>query len=178
MNKILLNLVTEMAKADQDLRLKTKPGKNLGNFLIYCVDAIHNYRIKEILKKYGYPSQKLIGEEGMRSFWLLIQHQDFDIDLQEKCLKHCDFEPRNKAYLTDRILVNKGEKQKFGTQFIFSPEKNKFIPKPIADLKNINALRTEYGLITLENEEENINKNCSKNLKSLIKKSLQKDSGK
>ena len=138
-----------MAKIDQDLRFMAGKEKSLVNFMVYAIDAIHNYRIKMIIEKYSYPTQKLIGKDAMSSFWLLIQHQDYDIDLQENCLKYCDFEPKDKSHLTDRVLMNKGEKQIYGTQFkLFS--KGKTALYPIKDRKNVNKLRKQAGLEKIE----------------------------
>lgn len=149
-----------MMKVDQGLRHKAKPGKELINYLIYAVDNVHNFRIKEIIKKYGYPKKALLGKETMRAFWLLIQHQDDDLDLQEKCLKYCDFDSDNKAYLTDRVLVNKGKKQIYGTQF----------NKPIRDIKNVDIRREKMGLgllkdyLVLAPKKQNICRNKQKNI--------------
>jgi len=49
------------------------------------------------------------GRDGIKGSWLLVQHQDFEIKLQKSFLKHCNFSSKNKQYLTDKILVNKGE---------------------------------------------------------------------
>lgn len=128
-----------MVGVDQDLRLQAKPGKELINYMIYAIDAVHNYRIKDIIKNYGYPTQKMIGAKGMSDFWLLIQHQDYDLKLQEECSKNCDFSPENKAYLVDRILVNNGLKQRYGTQ----------LNQPIEDQKNVDERRKSVGLESL-----------------------------
>lgn len=148
-NKKLASHIIEMAKIDQELRFMAGKEKSLTNFVIYAVDFIHNYRIKMIIEKFGYPTEKLIGKDAMNSFWLLIQHQDYDSDLQENCLKYCDFEPKDKAHLTDRILMNKGEKQIYGTQFKLISEE-KVIVYPLKDKKNVNKLRKQAGLEKLE----------------------------
>jgi hypothetical protein len=144
-NQKLAKQITEMAEIDQDLRLKAKPGKELINYMIYVVDNIHNYRIWKIVEKYGYPTQKLIGKKSMKDFWLLVQHQDYDLDLQEKCLKYCDFEPKEKAFLTDRIFLHKGEKQLYGTQF-HKPPKGKWKIWPIKNKKDFKTRRKKAGL--------------------------------
>lgn len=153
-NKKISKYITEMAKIDQDLRFMAGKEKSLINFMIYAIDIIHNYRIKMIIEKYGYPMQKLIGKDAINSFWLLIQHQDYDLDLQENCLKYCDFEPKDYAHLTDRVLMNKGEKQIYGTQFKLI-SKGKITLYPVKDRKNVNKLRKQAGL---ENLEDHIKK--------------------
>jgi len=149
MNKELSRRISKLVKIDQGIRnselsdLKLLGG--LHGYVVYLIDAIHNWRIHKLIKEYGYPSQKLIGKRGMRDFWLLVQHQDFDLELQKACLKHCDFEPREKAYLTDRTLVNTGEKQLYGTQF-HRDKKGVLVPRPIKDKENLDKRRKRVGL--------------------------------
>ncbi|HPO06297.1 MAG TPA: hypothetical protein PLQ36_04265, partial [Candidatus Gracilibacteria bacterium] len=139
-NKIVLNQVKEMFSVDQDLRFQasnadlskkftgSKLNWGLLNFLVYILDGVHNQRITKIIKEYGYPTQKMIGRRGMFYFSVLIIHQDSDINLQKGCLESCDFSPKDKAYLTDRVFVNSGEKQIYGTQFQLDNDGKKLIP--------------------------------------------------
>lgn len=141
MDRNLAKKIIGMKNLEQELRLKFgKLGKKLVNFIIYAIDGIHGYRIKEIIKSYGYPTHKLIGQKGMEAFWLLVQHQDYDVALQEECLKHCDFNLKNKAYLTDRVKVNREGTQIYGTQF----------NAPIVDKKNVDKRRRKIGLEPLK----------------------------
>lgn len=168
-NKKLSKYILEMVKIDQELRFKAKDSANdLINYFIYAVDAIHNYRIRRIIERYGYPTQKLIGKKAMRAFWLLAQHQDYDLELQENCLKWCDFEPKNIALLTDRVLVNKGEKQIYGTQFYRKNEE--LIPRPIKDKKNIEKIRKAIGLETFNKYLKRMKKLSEETKKTHAKK--------
>jgi hypothetical protein len=45
------------------------------------------------------------------------------------------------AYLTDRVLVNDGKKQRYGTQMGMN-----FEPQPIEDAGNVDQRRAEVGL--------------------------------
>lgn len=123
MNEPLIKIIKEMAKVDQDVRFKAKEssknsdGLTIYNYLVYTVDAVHQFRLRQLIETYGYPTKQQVGVEGLKDFWLLIQHQDFDLDLQKKCLEQCDFDPEEKAHLTDRILIAEGKEQKYGTQF-------------------------------------------------------------
>lgn len=124
MDTSLINLIKEMADVDQKSRKMArqhieKTGENFSvyNLMIYSIDGIHQQRIKQIIKEGGYPSHQKIGEEGMKHFWIIIQHQDMDVKLQRECLDNCDFDPIEKAYLTDRVLINEGGEQIYGTQF-------------------------------------------------------------
>ena len=123
MNKQLINKIKNWKEFEQKLRFRAgkeqKKSKEIGvfNYLVYLIDAVNNFRIKELIKNFGYPTSKLIGKVGMQDFWLLIQHQDEDIELQKRCLKHCNFDKNEMEHLTDRILIKENKKQKFNTQF-------------------------------------------------------------
>jgi len=82
----------------------------------------HLETLKKVVERMGWPTISKVGQEASRSAWLLAQHADFDVEFQEKCLQlMLDAEPNNVnleniAFLTDRIAVNKREKQTYGTQ--------------------------------------------------------------
>lgn len=150
-NQEFIKQINEMVGIDQELRFKTKPGRELGNFLVYAIDAVHNYKAKNLINKFGYPRQKTIGKEAMHNFWLLIQHQDYDTDLQKMCLKKCDFDSIDEAFLTDRIMIKEKGKQLYGTQFRRMSD-NKRAPFPIIKPKEIDKRRRKMGLDSMEEE--------------------------
>ncbi len=162
MNKDLAIKIKKWKEFEQKLRFQA--GKEyvknnqtgIHNDLVYMIDAINNIRIKKIIRKFGYPTQKLIGKSGVKDFWLLIQHQDEDLALQQECLANCNFAPIEKAYLTDRILLAEGKKQKFGTQFMIKHNKRAF--RPLENKMKVNTLRKSIGLETLEKYLEKANK--------------------
>ncbi len=162
-NKTLAKQINEMYKVDQDLRGQAKRGRGPINFLIYAIDWVHNYRIKKIIELYGYPNLKLIGKGGLHNFWLLIQHQDFDIELQKACLKRCCFSKKDEAFLTDRILIKREGRQLYGTQFRRVGQKLELFP--IKDKKMINSRRKKVGLNPLEKYSQKINNKLEKGLK-------------
>lgn len=68
------------------------------------------------------PGRRLVDEAGAHAAWLLAQHAP--PDLQEECLPllrdavaRGDPSPVDLAYLTDRVLVHRGEPQVHGTQY-------------------------------------------------------------
>lgn len=82
--------------------------------------AIDNQtKAKELFKKYGFVGTKSFSKSASENFWIIIQHADNDIKLQEKILKVMSKEIKknnaNKsqyAMLEDRVNVNKGKKTK------------------------------------------------------------------
>ena len=148
LNKNLVKNLLEWVKVDQELRFASKENKETGKYLVYLADASHGYRLKTLIAAYGYPTEELVGVEGMDAFWLLVQHQDFDLDLQKDCLQNCTFSPFGHAHLTDRVLVNEEKEQKYGTQLIRN-EQGKLTPAPIEGEVNVDKRRKEVGLSLL-----------------------------
>jgi hypothetical protein len=139
--------IIEIKNIDQDLRqnIAAETEGKTANYLIYAVDYVNGQRLQDFVEKYGYPDKDMIGEEGMEAFWLLVQHQDYEVDFQEKCLRNCGFTDNQKAYLKDRVRVNRGRKQLYGTQFTRNDE-GRLEPEPIEDKEELEARRKKMGL--------------------------------
>ena len=146
----LKKIITSMAKVDQQMRTTGVDDKQLKKS-----DEQHYLKIKKLIAEHGYPQQEQVGKNVMTDFWTLIQHQSQDPKLQQACLQNCDFEPIEKAYLRDRILVNSRNKQIYGTQF--KKVRNKIVPHPIKNKRQVDSLRKELGLKPLLEYTEQIN---------------------
>lgn len=120
-----------------------------------------NYKeVKTIYEKYGFPGIDKVGEKGSNNFWLMVQHFDFDVEFQEEVLKKMKKEvqrkntnPANYAYLRDRVNINKGLKQEFGTQvdYSFENQRVKAFPKNgLIDSTNVDVNRKQYNLEPLK----------------------------
>lgn len=145
-NKTLFNSLLKMIKRDQQLRkCAVASGRLKDKLIIKKMDESHHKWLRNFIEKYGYPNNQLVGKRGMHAFWLLIQHQDNDLKLQESCLVNCNFTPKDKAYLTDRVLVAQGKKQIYGTQF-YRNAKGQLIHRPIRDKAGLNVRRQLMGL--------------------------------
>jgi len=114
--------------------------------------------MREIITEHGWPLVSLVGTEGAKNAWLLVQHADSDVALQKKCLRlmethfktdRTEINPMHIAFLTDRIQVNMKKPQKFGTQF-YTNKKGDFTYWPIRDIKNVNKRRAEFNIEPLE----------------------------
>jgi hypothetical protein len=115
------------------------------------VDRENTERMKEILKRHGWPGKSLVGEDGALAAWLLVQHADHDRPFQKRCLgllkeavKRGEATGRQLAYLTDRICVAGKRPQVYGTQLVAVA--GKFEPAPIEDKANVDRRRKAVGL--------------------------------
>ncbi|MDE1206552.1 DUF6624 domain-containing protein [Tenacibaculum larymnensis] len=121
------------------------------------VFAITHKKVLEIFKEYGFVGFDIAGEEGSRNFWLVVQHLDTKPEFQEEVLKKMKIEienmnasPENYAYLLDRVQLNMGEKQVYGTQVLYNWKVCQAYPKPLIDSINVNKRRNEIGMKALE----------------------------
>jgi hypothetical protein len=120
------------------------------------VFTAHKVHLEEIFDEFGYPGYDLIGEEGSNNFWLMVQHSDKDLQFQSRVLEKLKIEVENKnadgrnfGLLTDRVNINTGEKQIYGTQVRYNSLGQAY-PKPLYDSINVNKRREEVGLEPLE----------------------------
>lgn len=135
-----------MVEVDQDMRKRVKEGEAWGR----GVDESNTQRMKEIVEEFGWPTISKFGLQASKDAWLLVQHADLDPEFQEHCLtlmkEAGDDVPQNLvAYLEDRVRVNTGQPQLYGTQFTVDDE-GVFGPRPIEDAENLDLHRTSMGL--------------------------------
>lgn len=115
------------------------------------IDREHLPRLKAILDEFGWPGIKLVGEAGADQMWLLVQHSDQDVAFQKRALgllseavANQDAPKKHLAYLTDRVLVNEGEAQLYGTQMEIVD--GQLIFQPIKDPDQLDQRRAEMDL--------------------------------
>lgn len=122
------------------------------------VDERNRNRLKEMFQEYGFPTRELVGKDAMQGIFLMIQHSDRDKEWQkvqlaniEKAVKRGDMAGQSYAYLYDRIKVNSGEKQLYGTQFAHVDPINKTVElAETEDLDNLDGRRMEMGMMPIQ----------------------------
>jgi len=121
------------------------------------IDSVNLLKAKAIFAEFGYPGIDLVGKSSSHNFWLVAQHCDADPEFQEKVLdamhdqvtkKNAD--PKDYAYLRDRVSLNKGQLQIYGTQMQINADSTSFEPKPMVEPEKIDVRRQEMGLGTME----------------------------
>lgn len=139
---------------------------------ILLVDSLNFIHIQSLFNKHGYLGFDKIGERSSRSFWLLVQHADKHRDFQDSVLTAMKIEAdrgnafmSNYAYLLDRVKVNKGEPQVYGTQMMFNSAKTTYEPRTVIEPEKLNERRKEVGLDTIEKYIKSMNKRYYKSLK-------------
>lgn len=113
-------------------------------------DSARTARLREIVATHGWPGRALVGEAGARAAWLILQHSD-DTAFQQAMLPRLwdaaaagDVSRPDVAMLTDRVLVRRGEPQRYGSSF--SMLDGRLVADPIDDPSGLEARRAEVGL--------------------------------
>ncbi len=162
--KKLASQFIKMAEKEQKLRWKVVAAEKKSSTQAQRIwkqtlktDKENQKVLKSIIKKHGWPTLQMVGMRGARSAWLIVQHSDRDVAFQKKVLGLIEklykenpkaVVPSNLAYLRDRVSVNTGKKQIYGTQFMQNKKTEKWEPKPIKDRKKVNKLRKEMDIKT------------------------------
>lgn len=138
--------------------------KNDINRRIFLTDSLIYFVLKNIFDTCGFPNYDLVGQEGSYSFWLLVQHQDRHPEFQESVLAKMKIEVdankasgANYAYLLDRVKINTGQPQVYGTQMELNAEKTSYVPKNVIEPEKLNERRASMGLGTIESYTESMN---------------------
>ncbi len=80
--------------------------------------------LQKTLAEHGWPGYRLVGEQGSRAAWQLATYcgdsllQSRALDLLGKAVRREDADPKHYALLADRLCLQRGEPQRFGTLYI------------------------------------------------------------
>lgn len=164
LNQNLIDELSKMAVTDQLAAANAYPPESHSNLTLEewkafkdSIYKAHEQRLKEMVDIYGFVGFDLAGKEGSHNFWLMIQHADhdpaFQLEVLEKMKVQVDnnnADPRNYGFLVDRVNLNLGKPQVYGTQVNYNLELAQAFPKHLKDSANVNERRKSIGLEPLE----------------------------
>ncbi|MBS1649984.1 MAG: hypothetical protein JSR09_09800 [Bacteroidetes bacterium] len=144
----LRSRIDSLYQADQ-ATVKIKPADSAA--AAYQRTIRNNFpTVSYIFKKFGFPGYDLVGRETSNKYFLLVQHSDFNLNFQQEVLQAMKKQVERKnasgqdfAYLTDRIEINNGRPQIYGTQVLMSGNTK---TKPCIDTLNLDNRRKTVGL--------------------------------
>jgi hypothetical protein len=121
---------------------------------IIAMDDANTAWLRTVLDEVGWPGRTLVGADGAHAAWLIAQHADRHPAFQRRCLRLLERAvasgealPADLAYLTDRVLLARGEPQLYGTQV--SARAEGFIAPRLRDPATVDARRVAMGLTPL-----------------------------
>lgn len=116
-----------------------------------AVDRANTAWIRGIIEARGWPGTSLAGPDGAAAAFLLVQHATHDtafmaraLPLLEKAVGAADASPGDYALLYDRVAVQGGRPQRYGTQA--SLFNGRLVFAPIEDSSRVDARRAAMRL--------------------------------
>ncbi|MFP7658094.1 DUF6624 domain-containing protein [Chryseobacterium proteolyticum] len=153
--------IIELKNEDLELRDQLIKRGELGEGYHKEMEQLHSRNAKklnDIMDIIGYPGIDKVGKEASEAAWLIIQHAIGQPELMRKCVRllkdavdEQKADPKNLAYLSDRIAVFEGKPQLYGTQFDWN-ENGEMVPNFIDNITKVNERRKSVGLNTLEEQ--------------------------
>jgi hypothetical protein len=115
------------------------------------VDMENTTWLKELVAREGWPTTAKVGAEASKSAFLILQHAVHDPGFQRMMLDTIstayqagEVDGQSYALLYDRVTVQSGGKQRYGTQMQIRNERIVF--DPIEDSSKVDSLRASVGL--------------------------------
>lgn len=118
-----------------------------------AVHEEHNRRMRAIVAEVGWPGRSLVGDDGCRAAGFIVQHAILDPGLQQECVALLEAAvaadeawPFMLALLADRVRVEQGRPQLYGTQLVGGAVPGSLEPWPIEDPAAVDQRRQAVGL--------------------------------
>ena len=117
-------------------------------------DADSTVMMREILEQYDWIDSERFGSRIASNAWILVQHADDHPEFQAEVLERMEpylesggVRARDYAYLFDRVAVNTGQLQRYGTQPMDACESDgRLVLKPVEAMETLDERRAEMGL--------------------------------
>jgi len=157
--------LVDMAEEDRRIRRALAATGELYAGYAPAMEAVHGRnaeRLTAILSERGWPGKSLVGEDGARAAWLIVQHAIGDPALQRASLRMIeeaaargDADPAEAAYLEDRIRFFERRPQRHGTQFDWD-EDGRMSVWVLEDPEHVDEYRRAVGLGPLAERLEEV----------------------
>lgn len=110
--------------------------------------------LKAVIAEQGWPKRSQVGESAEDAAWIIVQHADHDPVFQYEALglirvrvKEGEADPKNAAYVYDRIMLKISGKQRYGTQL--ECKGGQLQAQPLEDAEHVDTFRRAANLPTL-----------------------------
>lgn len=147
-------MLQKLGMLDQNARAPALRGEKLDWTSVSSVDKENEKELKKIIDEYGLLGLGSVGGKAVQGEFYVIQHST-NLGFQKKMLKDMkkmytskDFPGDYIALLEDRIRVQEGRSQLYGTQ-----TRSDWSPYPISDKANLDKRRAQHGLPPFSTQE-------------------------
>lgn len=137
--------LAQMIEEDQAIRKEPR----ISNRKMLELAQADRTELLRIFDKYGWPKISQFGKEAAHNYWLLVQHQDAEVQRKllpamEEAAKNHEASMRDYAYLYDRVQDGEGKPQHWGSQAKCID--GKAVLTPVDDPSGLGQRRRELGL--------------------------------
>lgn len=157
----LADILKQIYDLDQQHRKKLKPTaaqygyespeyRNLWKEINFQ-DSLNQIQVFGLIDQYGWLGKKQVGNKASKTVFLVVQHSDLTaqeryLPLMRRAAAEGNAGKGDLAMLEDRILIRKGQKQRYATQKTtdYSTGETRFLD--IEDIDNLNKRRAEMNL--------------------------------
>jgi nucleoside phosphorylase len=144
-----------MEGEDRRVRADLEAAGELGKGYHPRMEAVHrsnSRRLREIIAAHGWPGRAMVGEDGAKAAWFILQHSigepEFmraSVGLLERSVAGGEAPPWHLAYLTDRIALYEGRPQRYGSQWDVEEDGTQVLWE-LELPKQVDELRKSVGL--------------------------------
>ena len=135
--------LSQIYHLDQDMRLNGS--------IDPVVDRSNLTFVLNIIHACGMPTVEEVGEEGMTTVFLVLQHADHEnrkayFPLLKKAAENGDLKSSQIAMMEDRLLMHEGEPQRYGTQVRMESGKDYYELYTLENAESVDERRASIGL--------------------------------
>ncbi len=148
--------IVDMRAEDMRVRQELLESGELGGSYVPRMEAVHirnATRLRELIAIHGWPDEGIADKDGAEAAWFIVQHAIGEpeflremLRLQHACAGAKRIPLWHAAYLEDRIAMNEGRPQVYGTQWMDDPRDGRIRPWSLAEPDRVNELRAGVGL--------------------------------
>lgn len=138
---LLIQQLAQIAEDDQKFRADSFFSKSHPRYWEFYQlrkeqDSINLWKIRNMIQEYGYPGEKLVGEQSTTAFNVLQHISDLKtreafLPLIQKAVREKDLSKSNLMLFLDRIYLDRYNTQIWGSQQIWDNAKQKYVSAPI-----------------------------------------------
>lgn len=113
--------------------------------------------LKALVRQHGWPGKDQVGEQTANRTVKLLLHadpgtQDELLPMVRQAARHREVDPRAAAVVEDRIRMERGKPQLYGTQVVAGQRGQEYRVYPVEDPSDVNQRRKALGLPPMEEE--------------------------
>lgn len=118
-------------------------------------DSINLIKIKKILDERGWLGPDIVGNQGNSTLFLVIQHANLEtqekyLPMMREAVRKGNAKASSLALLEDRVALEQGKKQIYGSQIGRDEETGEYYLLPLIDPDNVDKRRAEVGLGSIQ----------------------------